>query len=241
MIPFPGLFALLLAVLPEWPVLVAYAPRLLQGAFASLADWAQISGFDHSISLISEHLWIYDVFYHFSSWISTLEKEFPQKLDCVLHFVVDHSCCVAFVFFSKLYFTFITKSKNAEQSMATLHTFAKLVHTHSKSTTTRSQTRMFSTMWVWSTLVPLNKHHIPNMVLRLSTGVQTGSGMVDESKCLLKSLKKLEFWKRTGCSKCDPWTQQGFDARLGSPLTCWALSVQLTGWFQLYALPRHSI
>ena len=36
----PGLFALLLAVLPEWPWLVAYAPRLLQGLLTSFADVA---------------------------------------------------------------------------------------------------------------------------------------------------------------------------------------------------------
>jgi hypothetical protein len=83
----PGLFALLLALLPEWPVLVAYAPRLLQGAFASLADWAQTSGFDDKS--VSTSLSISELTYFtkkFSSWISKTEKEFPQKLDSLLLF-----------------------------------------------------------------------------------------------------------------------------------------------------------
>lgn len=36
----PGIFALLLEILPQWPLLLAYAPRLLQGLLASTADLA---------------------------------------------------------------------------------------------------------------------------------------------------------------------------------------------------------
>ena len=36
----PGIFLLLLQILPEYPLLLAYAPRLLQGFLASTADLA---------------------------------------------------------------------------------------------------------------------------------------------------------------------------------------------------------
>ena len=62
----------------------------------------------------------------------------------------------------------------------------------------------------FASLLLLNKYHILNIVLRPSTGVQTGSGWVDGSKgqILLKSLKRLErewsFGREFVWTECEP-------------------------------------
>eukprot|EP00435_Cladocopium_sp_Y103_P069829 s532_g34.t1 len=78
----PGLFALLLAVLPEWPVLVAYAPRLLQGALASLADWAVYRSADRLGSPLTS--WALSV--QLTSWFQlyALPRTFSSSLEAVL-------------------------------------------------------------------------------------------------------------------------------------------------------------
>lgn len=78
----PGLFALLLALLPEWPVLVAYAPRLLQGAFASLADWAVYRSADRLGSPLT--CWALSV--QLTGWFQlyALPRTFSSSLEAVL-------------------------------------------------------------------------------------------------------------------------------------------------------------
>ncbi|CAK9059769.1 Mannosyltransferase APTG1 (Glycosyltransferase 22) (Protein ABNORMAL POLLEN TUBE GUIDANCE 1), partial [Durusdinium trenchii] len=86
----PGIFALLLTLLPDWPLLVAYAPRLLQGALASFADLAVYRSAER---LGGKALARWALCVQLASWFQlyAVTRTFSSSLESVLAaLVIDH-------------------------------------------------------------------------------------------------------------------------------------------------------